>query len=1005
MSQHRILRLVLGIGYLTLLLKPNFAHAQAGYELDLKKPPQFENKVLASEKSTTTKNTVLRRFVQGTVTHYNYYFNANQKLIEVLNKARASHQDDLTSLISFYNYSLLQTSQNELQLDSVIYKCTAGIVLHDLRNGWIDNLYLLIGQAYYFEMKFDSCDRILEFLNYHFYVKEKGDYHIPIGTREQSKDGQISIVSPENHSILHEAFNRQPSRNEGLIFQVRSYTEQGKYAQAAGLISLLKTDPLFPSRLQPALYEQEAYWFFQQEGWDSAVAYLQKALPAAGSRQELARWEYLLAQLSEKIKQPTMAVGWYDKAIAHNTDPRIDIYARLYRALLTKGTSKEELPNTIAALLRLAKKDRFAPFRDILYLAAARLALQEPDTTAAFGFLHQSVRSMGRADIKNQSYLLMADLGRARSDYKIVATSYDSLQLGDPSLAERSKELTSDKKLYDKVLYSILKVEREDSLQRIAAMPEAERTAYIKDLLRKMLRAQGIKDDNSMGSAYGLPRDSLNGGNLFGSSNAGNGEWYFYNNSTRAQGAQDFQSRFGNRPNVDNWRRQSAVTSISGVISRPTDDSKDATGKVAKPQLLTFASLLADVPLTPKSLQASNDTISSHLFQLGNLYKNEVGDYRASVRVLEELYARYPAFQTEATLFNLYYGWHQLGDEVKANYYKDLLQKRYPDGKFIQLLSGAAAKGDATKDSVAGAATEQYKQVYDQFISGNYDSAVALKKQADSIYGGRYWTPQLMYIEAVYYAHERKDSSATKILGQLVAQFPKDPLAPKAARLKDVLGRRTQIEQYLTNLHVERDKEDSLNIDTTSQAVKAPVPAPIAAGPPDLHRARENDAYPMLGVPVVGQGGLSGRPGLLVSSKPVQGLHSDSYYFDPSSPHLVLLVMTQVASVYSTEAKNAFSRYDQDVHYQEDIPLDTMLLQAGVNVIRIGPFKNIIDAIAYQMGVQRNSPKDIIPWLAASKYQFVVISLDNLTVLRQKKNLTEYSTFIESYLKNLPKVK
>jgi hypothetical protein len=140
-----------------------------------------------------------------------------------------------------------------------------------------------------------------------------------------------------------------------------------------------------------------------------------------------------------------------------------------------------------------------------------------------------------------------------------------------------------------------------------------------------------------------------------------------------------------------------------------------------------------------------------------------------------------------------------------------------------------------------------------------------------------------------------------------------------------------------------------------------------------------------------------------VNAGPIKGLHSDVYLFDPSSPHLVLLIMTQVASVYSSEAKNAFNRYNQDLHYNQDIPLDTILLQPGVNIIRFGPFQNIIDAIAYQYELERESGKDIIPWLAKDKYRFIVISPDNLAVLRQKRNLAEYITFIESYLKNLPK--
>ena len=989
------LRRVLGAGCLLILLTPTLVCAQAGYDLPLKKPTPFESKTLASEKSTSTKNTYLRRFVQGTVTHYNYYFNAHQKILQVLARGREEHRDDLTRLISFYSYSLSDTKGERIQLDSVIYKCTAGIVLHDLRNGWIDNLYLLIGQAYFLETKFDSADRILEFLNYHFYVKEEGDYHIPIGTGSQAKNGQVSISNPENRSILHEAFNRPPSRNDGLIWQVRSYTEQEKYAQAAGLISLLKTDPLFPPRLQAALCEQEAYWFYRQEAWDSTAVYLERALPNAATGADQVRWEYLLAQLYQRLHQPATANLWYTRAIEHSTDPRIDIYARLYRALLGEGGAKEGIPETIAALLRLAGKDRFAPFRNILYLSAARLALQRPDTTEAMHFLELSARSGGNGGIRNQAYLMMGDLGKALGNYKIVATSYDSLFLTDPDLKDQAPTLTKDKALYDRVLVSLLKIEREDSLQRIAALPEAERTAFVKNLLRQLLRAQGLKDDNN-GTFYGGGgrRDSLNAGDLFGT---GNGEWYFYNQAARSSGAQDFQSRWGNRPNVDNWRRQTALNAgVSGVI-RPntTEEALAGTKTAEKAQVLTMAALTADLPLTPKALEASNDTIAYHLFRLGGMYKNEVGDNKAAVKVLEELYQRYPTYQQEATLYDLYVCWRLLGDQVKADYYLGLLHKRYPNGKYNDRLTPAAANNPA-----ADSATEKYKEIYDQFIAGNYDAALAQKQAADSLFGKKYWTPQLMYIQAVYYAHQRQDSQAIRVLNDLAVQFPKDPVTLKGNRLKDVLGRRAMIESYLTNLKITRDKEDSLHIDTGAVAA-APPPAPVPAGPPDLHKARGNTPDSILGAPGA-SAGIAGRPGMQVNGNAVAGLHSDIYLFDPSAPHLVLMVMNQVASVYASEAKNAFARYNQDVHYQEDIPIDTVILQAGLNILRMGPFKNIVDALAYRVDLQKNAGKDIVPWLAGDKYRFIVISLDNLAVLRAKKNLPEYLTFIDSYLKNMP---
>src|SRR5262245_33139564 len=112
-------------------------HAQMGFSFDIKKPDQFDDRVLASEKSDSRKFTLPRRVTQNAFTHYNYFYNAKNKLTQILEDAKAMHFDDYTQLLSFYNYSLDETSQNKEQLDSVIYKASTGIVLHDLRNAWI----------------------------------------------------------------------------------------------------------------------------------------------------------------------------------------------------------------------------------------------------------------------------------------------------------------------------------------------------------------------------------------------------------------------------------------------------------------------------------------------------------------------------------------------------------------------------------------------------------------------------------------------------------------------------------------------------------------------------------------------------------------------------------------------------------------------------------------------------------------------------------------------------
>ncbi len=65
----------------TLLLSFSFlsGHAQKGFEIELIKPKKYENRKLASEKTGNKKFNFPRKAYHNTTTHYNYYFNANNR--------------------------------------------------------------------------------------------------------------------------------------------------------------------------------------------------------------------------------------------------------------------------------------------------------------------------------------------------------------------------------------------------------------------------------------------------------------------------------------------------------------------------------------------------------------------------------------------------------------------------------------------------------------------------------------------------------------------------------------------------------------------------------------------------------------------------------------------------------------------------------------------------------------------------------------------------------------
>ncbi|MEJ0101965.1 MAG: hypothetical protein WDO19_05120 [Bacteroidota bacterium] len=188
-------------GFFFILLQvtlPSFG--QLGFSFEVKKPKPFEDRVLRSEKTDKLKFNKPRHFIQNTFTHYNYFFNANNRLNEVLERAKLSHRDDYSRLLTFYNYTLDETAQFKIELDSLVYKAQTAIVLHDLRNDWIDNMYLIWGAAYYLRKDFDSAYLTFQFINYAFAPKEKDGYYRYIGSK---MDGNLAnIISTKEKNTL-----------------------------------------------------------------------------------------------------------------------------------------------------------------------------------------------------------------------------------------------------------------------------------------------------------------------------------------------------------------------------------------------------------------------------------------------------------------------------------------------------------------------------------------------------------------------------------------------------------------------------------------------------------------------------------------------------------------------------------------------------------------------------------------------------------------------------------
>ena len=323
--------------------------------------PKEVEKPLPYERLLNKKYTLGRRAYQNTVAHYNYFFNGHEELDELLAKSRSLFQDDYTQLLSFYDYDLNDIAKSSI--DSIIYRANANIVLHDLRNNWVDDAYLLMAKAYLFHKNFDTAGSILQFINYSFDEKENGA-DLPIGSNLRNTKGKFSIATAETNRI----WENENVRNESMVWQARNYLESNALNEGLSLLQLLKGDALFPKRLYPFLDEQLAYAYYLSESYENAANYLIDALPNAVDNNAKSRWYYLIAQMWQKASRIDEAYKWYKKANEFSPNPIIGVYAKINMVRIEAKKINQSWEFLANDLLKITRKEKYMGVIDINFL-------------------------------------------------------------------------------------------------------------------------------------------------------------------------------------------------------------------------------------------------------------------------------------------------------------------------------------------------------------------------------------------------------------------------------------------------------------------------------------------------------------------------------------------------------------------------------------------------------------------------------------------------------------
>ncbi len=179
---------------------------------------------------------------------------------------------------------------------------------------------------------------------------------------------------------------------------------------------------------------------------------------------------------------------------------------------------------------------------------------------------------------------------------------------------------------------------------------------------------------------------------------------------------------------------------------------------------ISFDNLYSRIPLSEERKLRAENRILQSLYKEGVALHEQLEDFPEAIKIFEEILSiRDTGMLAEQSLFALVHCYTQTGDLANANRCKQLLQKKFAGSDLAKKITEKPVAENNKDPKIDGT----YKKIYDLFIEGNFEQALAEKHLADSALGKNYWTPQLLYIESVYHIRQKNDSLAVLSLNNI----------------------------------------------------------------------------------------------------------------------------------------------------------------------------------------------------------------------------------------------
>ncbi len=728
--------------------------------------------------------------------HYNVYFNGEIKFDETVEAFENGYQNDFNKILPIHLIPDEGAAKGmTAAMDEVIKKASKSIQMHTI-GMYTDDSYLLMAKAQFYKRDFFAALEGFQYIN------------------SKYPNTNLTKVSTAWIARCYDGLNKQ-GEAEAVMGLLISEIDPTKFAGKKKVPEkfVLKTQKL--TKTQKAfIYATAADIYLKQEKYNLAAERLKVALINVSAKKDKIRYNYILGQLYLLQDSITQAKQCFVKVTKLLAPYDFEFNANLNLTHTYNPNNKREVNQVKRSLKRMVNDDKNEGLYDQVYFELAKIEHRNKEIPQAIKHFQLSIaNSTKNATQKALSYLALGDIYLAMPDYKLGQAYYDSAASVIPAENKDYNKVQDKKNVLSELISNILTIETEDSLQRLSKLSETELEKKVDTwiLAAKLKAEQDAK--NALARKEIEKQAELNkpigGGPVLPSLGVEQGQWYFYNASVKSTGEQEFFStrKWGRRENEDFWRIAAkekvkdpnantgdgeSIQKDSAVATKDGDknlgDESNGAKEVKKRSLSEERDAwIKNIPYGDVEIAKSNDKIKESYYNLGNIYDEKINDNKEAIVSFNNLNKRFPAsdYEPEA-LYRLFKLYNNLKQTEKAEAAKAELISKYPDNKYALIIQNKAvvsAENSTNKEILAA-----YENIYQLYLTGNYQAVKQSKLEADKNYGGNVMQAKFDLVYALAVGKTDSLGAFKNELTEIIKAYPKTDVAERAQEILNLIN-------------------------------------------------------------------------------------------------------------------------------------------------------------------------------------------------------------------------